>query len=67
VASFCKHRLLSGTWCNTLNQRGKTGGPLAISGPRPLVTGPEKLLVYLILVATNSSISFTPEDLGKKL
>jgi hypothetical protein len=52
---------------HSLYQRCPTGGPQATLGPRLLVNRQAKLFVNLLLVATSSFISFSPNDLKKNL
>jgi hypothetical protein len=44
------------------DQSDPTSGPLATSGPRPLVTRPVKLFVSLLPAATSRVIFFTQKD-----
>jgi hypothetical protein len=52
------------TYC--LRWHGQTGGPQAISGPRPLATRPMKLFANLLLVTASLFVFFPVKDFEKK-
>jgi hypothetical protein len=47
------------------HQRGTAGHQRAVSGPRPLLMMPAKLLINLLLVTTRSFISFNMKDIKR--